>query len=139
LSVTIDLRSRTPIYKQIIDDIKERVLYGTLKPDEQIPSIRQLTRELGINPNTIHKAYAELQHQGVIYTLAGRGVFISSVLEKEKLTEAKRDELLKEIENMVACAKKLKIEKKYITELINKIFDDFNNYSQKEVTIWQEY
>ena len=122
MAVTIDLRSRIPIYEQIINNIKEQALSGALKPDEQIPSIRRLTRELGINPNTIHKAYAELERQGVIYSLAGRGAFISGDTEVKKLAEAKCSELLRDIGVLADRAKKLKVEKTEITAVIDKIY-----------------
>ena len=130
MAVTIDLRSRIPIYEQIIINIKEQALSGALKPDEQIPSIRQLTRELGINPNTIHKAYTELERQGVIYSLAGRGAFISSDSEVKKLADAKRNELLLDIKKSVAHAKRLNVQKSDIENIVDKIYsagrDDFS-------------
>jgi GntR family transcriptional regulator len=122
LSVQIDLRSRTPIYEQIITSIKEQAISGALKPDEQIPSIRQLTRELGINPNTIHKAYAELERQGVIYSLAGRGAFVAGVPEMQKLADSKREELLKDIESSIANARNLKVEKNSIEKIVDKVY-----------------
>ena len=134
LAVTIDLRSRTPIYEQIIGSIKEQALSGALKPDEQIPSIRQLTHELGINPNTIHKAYAELERQGVIYSLAGRGAFISSTDEVKKLADARREELFRGIESSIACAKKLGVGKDgmkaVLAGIIEKIYDNSDNSGQ---------
>jgi GntR family transcriptional regulator len=126
MAITIDLRSRTPIYEQIINSVKELALSGTLKPDEQIPSIRQLTRQLGINPNTIHKAYSELERQGVIYSLAGRGAFISGVSEIKKITDAKREELLRDIENSVTGARKLDVEKNDVEKIVNKVYDNID-------------
>ena len=123
-NISVDLRSRTPIYEQIINNIKERAISGTFKPDEQIPSILQLTRELGINPNTIHKAYAELERQGVIYSLAGRGAFISGEDEMQKLADGKRREILQDLEQALASAKKLGIEKNGINELTDKIYNN---------------
>lgn len=128
MAVTIDLRSRIPIYEQIIDNIKEQALSGILKPDEQIPSIRQLTHELGINPNTIHKAYTELERQGVIYSLAGRGAFISGVDEVRKLADAKREELIRDIEKSISGTKKLGVDKTGIKNIleqtVNKVYDN---------------
>ena len=123
IDLKIDLRSRVPIYEQIINNIKEQALSGSLKPDEQIPSIRRLTRQLGINPNTIHKAYAELERQGVIYSLAGRGAFISSDSEVKKLAEAKRGELLADIEKSVSSAKDLEVAKGDIISIVDKIYN----------------
>ena len=78
--IYIDLRSRTPIFEQIIDSVRDLAIRGLMQPDEPMPSVRALAAELAINPNTIQKAYAELERQGVIYSLAGRGNFIASDL-----------------------------------------------------------
>lgn len=131
--ITVDLRSRMPIYEQIIKNVKELALAGIFKPDEQIPSIRQLTQQLGINPNTIQKAYAELERQGVIYTLAGRGAFISN--ETEKLTEAKRREIIKDIEIAVTEAKKYFVSKDVILNIVNNMYNNNSsiNNNKKEL------
>ena len=120
-SITVDLRSRTPIYEQLINNVKEFALAGILKPDEQIPSIRQLTQQLGINPNTVQKAYAELERQGVIYTLSGRGAFISS--DTSKLADAKREEILSDVKLSVTDAKKYFIPKESIENIVNAIYN----------------
>ena len=119
-NITVDLRSRVPIYEQIVNNVKEFVLAGIFMPDEQIPSIRQLTQQLGINPNTIQKAYAELERQGVIYTLAGRGAFISA--DTNGLADAKRGEILSDIEDSVSEAKKYFIPKESINNIVEKTY-----------------
>ncbi|MDF2936851.1 MAG: transcriptional regulator [Paenibacillaceae bacterium] len=73
----LDLRSRRPIYEQLMDKIKEAVLYGVLKQDEQLPSVRTLSIQLTVNPNTVQKAYRELEREGFIYSLPGKGSFVS--------------------------------------------------------------
>lgn len=75
--ITVDMRDRKPIYEQLIENIRTLAVKGYLKPDEHLPSVRALAAELAINPNTIQKAYAELERQNVIYSLPGRGNFIS--------------------------------------------------------------
>jgi len=127
MDINIDLRSRTPIYEQLINNVKEYALAGIFKPDEQIPSIRQLTQQLGINPNTIQKAYAELERQGIIYTLAGRGAFISN--DTNKLADMKREEILKDVEIKINEARKYFISKDAIDNIINKIY----NHDKKEL------
>jgi len=86
--ITVDLRSRKQLWEQLVDNVKNLILMGELSPDEKMPSVRSLARELGINPNTIQKAYAELERQGVIITLPGRGSVVTSktdaLLEKQK-------------------------------------------------------
>ena len=121
IAISVDFRSRTPIYEQIIQSVKEAALANGLG-DEQLPSIRQLTGQLGINPNTVQKAYSELERQGIIYTLAGRGVYISG--DAERLGGIRRGEILKEVENSVSDAKKYSIGKDAIDDIVNKIYTD---------------
>jgi len=73
----IDLQSRVPIYEQLRKGIAELIIKGVLKENDQLPSIRSLAKELGINPNTIAKAYQSLEHDGIIYSTMGRGSFVS--------------------------------------------------------------
>lgn len=75
---TIDYKSRTPLYQQIVDQVERLALCGLLPPEEQLPSVRSLAMELSLNPNTIAKAYGELEQRGVIYSLPGRGNFLSA-------------------------------------------------------------
>ncbi len=76
--INLDYSSRTSIYEQIINEFEKYVALGILKPNEQIPSIRELASSLGINPNTVRKAYQELENKGVIHTISTKGTFISS-------------------------------------------------------------
>jgi len=71
--ITVDLRDRKQLYEQLIDNIRKLILSGEIGPGEKLPSVRALAKELCINPNTIQKAYNELERQGVILTLPGRG------------------------------------------------------------------
>ena len=73
----IDPMSRQPIYEQIVRQLEQLVLQKLLLPGDQIPSVRSLSLELSINPNTIQKAYSELDSRGIIYSVPGRGCFIS--------------------------------------------------------------
>ncbi len=73
----LDLQSRQPIYEQLIQKVSEMISAGALKPEEQLPSVRNLARELGVNPNTVQKAYQELERSGIIYSVAGKGSFIA--------------------------------------------------------------
>lgn len=73
----LDVRSRKPIYEQLTDKVKEMILHGILQTDEQLPSVRTLSQQLTVNPNTIQKAYRELEREGYIYSLQGKGSFIA--------------------------------------------------------------
>ena len=72
----LDLRSRAPMYEQLVEKIKEMIINNVLKPDQQLPAVRVLASELTINPNTIQKAYRELEHRGYIYSVPGKGSFV---------------------------------------------------------------
>ena len=89
--LSIDLKSRTPLYQQIIANIEELVARGIWAQDTPLPSVRQLAVELAINPNTIQRAYAELEAHGVIYSLPGRGSFVAGA--QSLLQNKRRDEV----------------------------------------------
>jgi GntR family transcriptional regulator len=74
----LDLKSRKSIYEQIVDNVKELIITGILKAEDKIPSVRELSKTLTVNPNTIQKAYRELEYQGYLYTVPGRGAFVAS-------------------------------------------------------------
>ena len=77
LMISLDYQSRVPIYEQIVDGILKYVALGILKEDMQIPSIREMASNLGINPNTVKKSYDILESKGVINTISTKGTFIS--------------------------------------------------------------
>jgi len=86
--ITVDLRDRKQLYEQLVDNIKNLILTGEMKENDRLPSVRSLARELGINPNTIQKAYSELERCGVILTLPGRGSIVVAqpdTLKQEQL------------------------------------------------------
>lgn len=90
--ILIDYRDTSPIYEQVTERFKMLILRGVLHPDEKMPSVRNLAVELSINPNTIQRAYSELERQGYIYTVKGKGNFVSDdgkllLMYKEKLLE----------------------------------------------------
>ena len=90
----LDLRSRKPIYEQLVDKMKELIINEVLKPDEQLPSVRQMAQQLTINPNTIQKAYRELEVQGFIYSLKGKGSFVNAMepgKDADKILQVKQD------------------------------------------------
>ncbi len=74
--LTVDPRSGVPIYLQIIEQVKRSVALGALTPGEQLPTVKQLALDLTVNPNTVARAYRDLEHDGVIETASGRGSFV---------------------------------------------------------------
>ena len=118
----VDVMSRVPVYEQIIKQVEEQVLTGILKEGDKLPSVRSLSVKLSINPNTIQKAYTELDRRQLIITVPGKGSFISEKAievvganSREKMTE------LNKIIRELALAGVTK------EEIINNIEDVFNN------------
>ncbi|MFD0826169.1 GntR family transcriptional regulator [Neobacillus sp. M.A.Huq-85] len=115
----LDIRSRKPIYEQLVDKMKELIMNEVVKPDEQLPSVRALATELSINPNTIQKAYRELETQGFIYSIKGKGSFVSpnnQMKDNEKIAGVK-----KELEKLIIEALYLGIQAREIIELIEDL------------------
>ncbi len=100
--IQIDYRSQKAIYEQVRDELKKLIMKGILKEDERIPSVREIAGQLAINPNTIQRAYRELENEGFIYSIKGRGNFVSARRYAEQ--EDRIEELLK---SFSACAAEL--------------------------------
>ena len=75
----LDLKSRKSIYEQVTDNLKELIMTGTLESGEKLPSVRELSKTITVNPNTVQKAYRELERQGYIYTTSGVGTFVADI------------------------------------------------------------
>ena len=88
--LTLNYRDARPIYEQIKDGLRKLIVTGALGPDEKLPSVRAMATQLAINPNTIQRAYAELERQGYIYSIKGKGNFVA---QTERLQYLKVEEL----------------------------------------------
>ncbi len=108
-----------PMYKQVTDQIKDAIAGGTLKPEDKLPSIREMTRELGISEITIKRAYADLELEGYIFTRAGLGSFVADV-NKEKMKQAKMEEIRQELTRILKSGEKFDISADDIIEAIRK-------------------
>ena len=93
--IILDYRDRRPIYEQVISRFQELMLTGALEKDSQLPSVRSLAMELSINPNTIQRAYMQLEQEGLIYPVKGKGNFIADSEEVRKISKASYTEELK--------------------------------------------
>ena len=102
MTILLDNRSGQPIYEQITDQIRAQILSGELRPDEALPSIRSLAKDLRISVITTKRAYEELEQEGFLYTVAGKGCFVA-----EKNTELLREEDLRRIEEHLSEIRRL--------------------------------
>lgn len=120
--ITIDTRSREPIYSQLEKQIVKLINLGVYEVDGPLPSVRSVAYELGINPNTVAKAYKSLEQNGVIYTVAGKGVFVSSndLSGIQKLAG-------ESLKASLTDAKNAGLDKSAVIEIVEKIWRGDNN------------
>lgn len=107
--ISLDYQSRTPIYEQIINQVIRYVSLGIYKPEEQILSIRELATMLGINPNTVRKAYGELENRGVIVTVSTKGTFIAKDISD--ISKKRIDSIVCDIQELFNDLYKLDVKK----------------------------
>lgn len=119
----IDPRSNAPIYEQIINQVKEQVLKGILRAGDQLPPVRQLAGMLTINPNTVSRAYQELERQKVIETIRGKGTFICAI-QMKKVDEEKMAELYKALKDICVQLHYMGMEEDVLKEKIEEIFSE---------------
>ncbi len=118
--IVIDYKDNRPLYEQIAERFQVLIERGVLKPQEQMPSVRSLAMDLSINPNTIQKAYAELERRGYIYTVKGRGNFVSY---DEELKEKRRSQQLEEFRTKAVQAMEAGVTKAELLQIVNEIFE----------------
>ena len=115
----LDFGDRRPIYEQIKDKIKNLIIMGVLKENEKIPSVRELATSLTINPNTIQKAYKDLENEGYIYSQKARGSFVAP--QKKTACERDTDNLFETLTSVVRELKFLGHSKEELTEILSEI------------------
>jgi GntR family transcriptional regulator len=94
MGLHVSTASRVPIYQQLAQQIREAIARGELQPEEVLPSVRQLSRELVVNPNTVARSYTELEREGLLVSRPGRGIYVAQ--PRNDLTRAARDRKLTE-------------------------------------------
>src|SRR5437660_4391852 len=122
MMLQVNFKSGKPVYLQVVDQIKSAAASGALQTGEPLPSIRPLAEELRVNRNTIAKAYGELESQGVIETLPGKGCFLKanhSPLKKD----ARRKMLIEEIDQTIVQAHHLQVPRPEFLDLVRERFD----------------
>ena len=117
--ITIDYQSKLPLYEQVAGRFQALILRGVLPPDRQMPSVRSLAVELSINPNTIQKAYSLLEQQGYIYSVRGKGNFVS---DTAALAEQKKKRILNEAEQLLSNGKELGIARSEYTAVLDRLY-----------------
>lgn len=119
MNIFLDFHSRTPIYEQIKEQIVLDISRGVLKKDDQLPSLRQLSASLSLNINTVKRALSELEAQGIIYTIAGKGIFVSGNAESQNIY---LEQSLENLKGALVNAKMMGADKEQILGLLEDIF-----------------
>lgn len=111
--IILDYRDTRPLYEQIVDKFQTLILKGVLEPNSRMPSVRSLAVELSINPNTIQRAYSELERMGFLYTVKGRGNFVAY---DESLRKVRREEILAKLDALAQEAREFGISREEATQ-----------------------
>ena len=116
--ILLDYKDRRPIYEQVRDGLRRLIVSGTLPLGEKLPSVRELSTQLTINPNTIQKAYRDLESEGYIYTVTGKGTFVA---ERKEVYDARAKELLTEFDEIVEELFFLSVKEKELVERMDNL------------------
>ena len=119
--IIIDYNDKRPIYEQIIERFQTLIINGVMETDEKLPSVRTLAVELSINPNTIQRAYTELEKDGFIYTVTGRGNFVK---RDEEFIRKHREKLLAGLEEQARTCMKQGIDRQELICCIEKVTEE---------------
>ena len=120
----IDYKAGKPVYLQLVDQVRYAAASGVVRPGEALPSIRPLAEELRINRNTVAKAYSELENQGVIETVLGKGRFLKG--GGTPFTKPVRDKLLvAEVDEAIVAAHHMKVDRETFLALVEERLDHF--------------
>lgn len=117
--INIDLKDPRPIFEQVRDGLKNLIICGVLKADEKIPSVRDMAQNLAINPNTIQKAYRELETEGYVYQVTGKGTFVAPIVDGEH--DDKIEELMTEVLDLARELIYLGVSKEEIKESLDSL------------------
>ena len=125
MQIRIDNASGRPVYQQIINHIKRDIALGRLMKDEKLATVRQLAGQLAINPNTIAKAYRQLEQEGIIVTRPGAGAFVAS-LDSSLSQEVKKRVVCEELERIVVEAFHMQIDSRTLLGWFSSVVEKFN-------------
>lgn len=116
--IQLNFRDSKPIYEQVEDGIRKLVVNNLIAADEKLPSVRELASKYALNPNTISRAYRELEEQGYIYTLNGKGTFVAA---NEKVNDMRKEELLQQFDELVKELSFLMVPTEQLVERVSNV------------------
>ncbi len=119
--ILLDYRDKRPLYEQVVEKLEKMIISGGMEPLTRMPSVRSLAMELSVNPNTIQRAYAQLEQDGYLYTVSGRGSYVTA---ENEWRENKQGKVLREWKEMTLQAKEMGITESQLTESLRQIYEE---------------
>ena len=117
--IALDYRDKRPIYEQVVEKLEKLIVCGALESNTRMPSVRSLAMELSVNPNTIQRAYAQLEQDGYLYTIVGRGNYVTCEAEWKK---GRIQTVLREFEEVLVKARETKVPKGDLIALLDRVY-----------------
>lgn len=117
--ISLDYRDKRPIYEQVVEKLEKLIVCGALESNSKLPSVRALAVELSVNPNTIQRAYTQLEQDGYLYSVVGRGNYVTGETEWKK---GRIQEVLREYEETLIKAKETKVSREDLLEILDRIY-----------------
>lgn len=118
--ILLDYRDKRPIYEQVVEKLERLIVSGGLEPLTRMPSVRSLAMELSVNPNTIQRAYAQLEQDGYLYTVSGRGSFVTA---SDEWRENRQEKFLQEWKNTTLEAREAGVALERLEEELHRIYE----------------
>jgi len=118
----VNPKSKQPLYEQLIEQLRKQLFLGVVQAGQALPSVRQLATELGINPNTIQKAYRRMEAEGMIISVPGKGSFISDDLAD--MLKKQRDEQLEKTLQQIRTCREMGLDKEIIKTLTDEVYKE---------------
>ena len=122
--ISLDKQSRVPVYEQLIEAFEKEIMLGILEPDSLIPSVRSLSVSLGINPNTVQRAYLELERRNVTYTVPGVGRFVSA--QGAAILKAETDKAESLLREAIERLKRSDVTEEQLVEKVRRLYRSTN-------------
>ena len=119
--IVLDYQDRRPLYEQVVEKFRHLILNGVLESGSKMPSVRQLAMELSINPNTIQRAYMQLEQEGLIYPVKGKGNFIA---DNEEVKRISRDSYIKEVKTLIQKGRSIGMEEEDLIYIIRECYKE---------------
>ena len=121
--IVLDYQDRRPIYEQVAEKLRRLILSGVLAPADKMPSVRQLAMDLAVNPNTIQRAYTQLEQEGLIYPVKGRGNFVA---DSADILRVIRANCSSELKTQVMRARTMGFEEEEVIDLVRECYKEGN-------------